>query len=54
MTTVQHARLQDAKYTFLILNFRNAILEAEIYFNRLGNGRADATDNYVRSVYPPR
>ncbi len=37
-----------------ILNFRNAILEAEIWFNHLGNGGADAPDNYVQSIYPPR
>ncbi len=37
-----------------ILNFRNAILEAEIWFNHLGNGGGNVADNYVRSIYPPR
>jgi len=37
-----------------ILNFRNAILEAEISFNHRGNAGANSADNYVQSVYPPR
>jgi hypothetical protein len=37
-----------------ILNIQNAILEAEIYFNHLGNGGATAANNYVKSIYPPR
>ncbi len=38
-----------------ILNFRNAILEAEISFNHFGNyNTALAANNYVQSVYPPR
>ncbi len=38
-----------------ILIFRNAILEAEISFNRRGNGNvAAAANNYVQYVYPPR
>ena len=37
-----------------VLNFKNAILEADIWFNHLGNGGGQVADNYVRSVYPPR
>lgn len=37
-----------------VLNLKNAILEAQITFNHLGNGGADRPNNYVRSVYPPR
>ena len=37
-----------------ILNFRNAILEAEISFNHRGNAGINSADNYVQSVYPPR
>ena len=37
-----------------ILNFTNAILEAEIYFNHRGNAAAGSANNYVQSVYPPR
>ena len=37
-----------------VLNFKNAILEADIWFNHLGNGGGNVADNYVRSVYPPR
>lgn len=37
-----------------ILNFNNAILEATIYFNHRGNASANAANNYVQSVYPPR
>ena len=37
-----------------ILNFDNAILEAEIYFNHRGNAAAGSANNYVQSVYPPR
>ena len=37
-----------------ILNFQNAILEADIWFNHRGNAAAAAADNYVQSVYPPR
>jgi hypothetical protein len=34
-----------------ILNFKNAILEAEIWFNHLGNGGGTAANNYVKSIY---
>ena len=37
-----------------ILNFQNAILEAEILFNHRGNAGGGAANNYVQSVYPPR
>ena len=37
-----------------ILNFTNAILEAEISFNHRGNAAAGSANNYVQSVYPPR
>ena len=37
-----------------ILNFSNAILEADITFNHRGNAGAGAANNYVQSVYPPR
>jgi hypothetical protein len=37
-----------------ILTFQNAILEADIWFNHLGNAGANAANNYVQSVYPPR
>ena len=37
-----------------ILNFDNAILEAEIYFNHRGNAGGTAANNYAQSVYPPR
>ena len=37
-----------------ILNFTNAILEAEIYFNHRGNAAGGSANNYVQSVYPPR
>ncbi len=37
-----------------ILNFQNAILEAEILFNHRGNSAAGSANNYVQSVYPPR
>ena len=37
-----------------ILNFKNAILEADIWFNHRGNAGANAVNNYVQSVYPPR
>ena len=37
-----------------VLNFANAILEAEIWFNHRGNGGSSSADNYVQSVYPPR
>ena len=37
-----------------ILNFQNAILEAEIYFNHLGNAGGTSANNYVKSIYPPR
>ena len=36
------------------LNFKNAILEAEIKFNHRGNTSNQCVDNYVQSVYPPR
>jgi hypothetical protein len=37
-----------------ILNFSNAILEADITFNHRGNAAAGSANNYVQSVYPPR
>ena len=37
-----------------ILNFNNAILEAEVFFNHNGNGGANSANNYVQSLYPPR
>ena len=37
-----------------VLNLSNAILEADISFNHLGNAGANAVNNYVRTVYPPR
>ena len=37
-----------------ILNFANAILEAEITFNHRGNAGGTSANNYVQSVYPPR
>jgi hypothetical protein len=37
-----------------ILNFQNAILEADIWFNHRGNTAAGSANNYVQSVYPPR
>jgi hypothetical protein len=37
-----------------ILNFSNAILEAELYFNHRGNAAGGSADNYVQTVYPPR
>ena len=37
-----------------ILNFTNAILEADILFNHNGNADGTSADNYVQSVYPPR
>ena len=37
-----------------ILNFSNAILEADILFNHRGNAAAGSANNYVQSVYPPR
>ena len=37
-----------------ILNIQNAILEAEIYFNHLGNAGGTSANNYVKSIYPPR
>ena len=37
-----------------VLNLKNAILEADIWFNHLGNGGNTAANNYVRSIYPPR
>ena len=37
-----------------ILNFTNAILEAEITFNHRGNAGGTAANNYVQSVYPAR
>ena len=37
-----------------ILNFQNAILEADIWFNHRGNAAAGSANNYVQSVYPPR
>ena len=37
-----------------VLNLANAILEAKIKFNHRGNDGANAANNYVQSVYPPR
>ena len=37
-----------------ILNFNNAILEAELTFWHKGNAAAGSVNNYVQSVYPPR
>ncbi len=37
-----------------ILNFNNAILEAELTFWHKGNGAGGSANNYVQSVYPPR
>ena len=37
-----------------ILNFSNAILEADILFNHRGNAAAGSANNYVQSIYPPR
>ena len=37
-----------------ILNFSNAILEAELTFWHKGNAAAGSANNYVQSVYPPR
>jgi hypothetical protein len=37
-----------------ILNFNNAILEAELTFWHKGNAAAGSANNYVQSVYPPR
>jgi len=37
-----------------VLNFQNAILEANIKFNHRGNVDANSPDNYAQSVYPPR
>jgi len=37
-----------------ILNLQNAILEAELTFFHRGNAGANAVNNYVQSVYPPR
>ena len=37
-----------------ILNFTNAIIEAEIWFNHRGNAAAGSANNYVQSIYPPR
>ncbi len=37
-----------------ILNFNNAILEADITFNHRGNAGATSANNYVQSFYPPR
>ena len=37
-----------------ILNFSNAILEAELTFWHKGNAGGNAVNNYVQSVYPPR
>jgi len=37
-----------------VLNFANAILEADITFNHRGNAAAGSADNYVQTVYPPR
>ncbi len=35
------------------MNFQNAILEADIWFNHRGNAGAAAANNYGQSVYPP-
>lgn len=37
-----------------VLNLQNAVLEADITFNHLGNGGADRPNNYTQSLYPPR
>ena len=37
-----------------VLNLENAILQANITFNHLGNGGADRPNNYVQGVYAPR
>lgn len=37
-----------------VLNLENAILQANITFNHLGNGGADRANNYVQGLYPPR
>jgi hypothetical protein len=37
-----------------ILNFNNAILEAELTFWHKGNAAAGSANNYVQSVYQPR
>jgi len=37
-----------------ILNFNNAVLEAELTFWHKGNAAAGSANNYVQSVYPPR
>lgn len=37
-----------------VLNFNNAILEAELTFWHKGNAAAGSANNYVQSVYPPR
>jgi len=37
-----------------VLNLENAILQANITFNHLGNGGADRTNQYVQGLYPPR
>lgn len=37
-----------------VLNLENAILQANITFNHLGNGGADRTNTFVQGLYPPR
>ena len=37
-----------------VLNLENAILQANLTFNHLGNGAATAANNYVQGLYPPR
>lgn len=37
-----------------VLNIENAILQANITFNHLGNGGADRPNQYVQGLYPPR
>jgi hypothetical protein len=37
-----------------VLNLDNAILEADVLFNHLGNSGANAPNNYARLRYPPR
>lgn len=37
-----------------VLNMQNAVLEADITFNHLGNGGNDRANNHVQSLYPPR
>ena len=37
-----------------VLNLENAILQANITFNHLGNGAAVAANNYVQGIYAPR